>query len=336
MKTIILLLITLTVSIQLNGQCYPDRHNTNWYDGWISCETAPSPNSSNGDSHWILYDFNEAYELGQLHVWNTNDPANLDYGMREVSIDYSLDGTDWIHLGNYEFDQGSGKSTYEGFEGPHFEGALARYVLITGLSNYGGDCFGLSELRFAVQEATVQTDELSFLVDCSATEEGVLLAWTVDGSLDEVEYSIQRSADLENWTLLKTTEKYSLDEGKHTFHYIDNANVDGSAYYRLISRQNNGREKVSRPHFCSDKSLEARVYPNPMKEQADLEIISQEMDPIFLKVVDVFGRILYRHSFTPTSLTTSISLDGLPLLEGQYFILLRQGKIEMSLKVLKI
>lgn len=335
-KYLIIFLSLVFVMDQGYTQCYPDRHNTNWYDGWISCETAPNPNSVYGDSHWILYDFNETYELGQLHVWNSNDPAHLDYGMQEVSIDYSLDGQDWIHFGDFDWEMASGKSIYEGFEGPHFDGAVARYVLITGLSNFGGECFGLSELRFAVQESTVQTDELQFAVDCSASEEGVLLAWTVDGSLDEVVYDIQRSDNLEDWTLLKTTDKYSLGEGKHTFHYIDNEKVDGSAYYRLISRLKNGREEVSQAHFCSNRSLEARVYPNPMKDRGDLEITSQESDQVFLRVVDVFGRVLYKDSFTPTSLTTTLSLDGLTLQEGQYFIQLRQGDIERSLKLVKM
>lgn len=335
-KYIYLFLLSSFGFTQLSGQCYPDRHNTNWFDGWISCETAPNPNDSYADSHWILYDFKDTYELGQLHVWNSNDPSHLDYGMQDVSIDYSLDGIDWINLGNFSFEMASGKSIYEGFKGPNFNGALARYVLITGLSNYGGECFGLSELRFEVQESTVHTGELRFAVDCASTEEGVLLEWTVQGILDDVQYLIQRSDDAESWILLKTTEKFRLGEGTHTFHYIDNENIDGSAYYRLVSRQNDGREDVSNSHYCTNKQLEARVYPNPMPNQGNLEIISQESSTIFIQLTNVYGQILYEDSFVPTSLTSTISLDQLGLREGQYFIRVRQAEVQRSLKLIRM
>lgn len=334
-KHIFIIIWTVFVFVKGDAQCYPDRHNTNWFDGWISCETAPNPNDAYGDSHWILYDFKESYELGQVHVWNTNDPSNLDYGMQEVSIDYSVDGMEWIHMGNFFFDIGTGKSIYEGFEGPDFEGAVARYVLLTGLSNYGGACYGLSELRFAVQEFTVQTTDPKFLVDCAVTGKGVLLEWTVDGFLDGVEYSIERSLDLANWTLIKTTEKYTLGEGKHTFHYIDNGAIDAPAYYRLISRLEDGRKEISDAHYCLAKSLGARVYPNPMDDHAKLEITSQESSVVLVRIVDVFGRILLEESFVPASLTTSISLDEIGLKEGHYFIMVRQGDTEQNLKLIK-
>lgn len=336
-QNLIITLILLSFSANLAiGQCYPDRHNTNWFDGWISCETAPNPNSAYGDSHWILYDFNESYDLGQMQVWNSNDPSHLDYGMQEVAIDYSLDGIDWIQLGNYEFEIASGKSIYEGFQGPDFDGAYARYVLVTGLSNYGGECFGLSEIRIAVEESTVVTEEVSLDVDCTTSSEGVLLEWTVHGKLDGVQYLIERSEDRENWSRIKETEIIELEDGKHTFHYIDNGITDVSAFYRLISRMKDGREEVSKSHFCSREELEVRVYPNPMQEAAKLEIMTQGSELLNINITDVLGRVVYQDSFIPTSITTSIALDDLKLESGNYFINVRQGAVHRALKMIKI
>ena len=151
MKKIFLsLFVSAFLISETTAQCFPDRHNTTWFDGWVSCEEAESPNPERGMSHWIMYDFVYQYELGQVHLWNSNDPKNLDRGVKEMIVDYSIDGTNWTELGTYTFEMASGKTTYEGFDGPDFEGIEARYLLLTAKNNWGGDCVGFSEIRVQV------------------------------------------------------------------------------------------------------------------------------------------------------------------------------------------
>jgi len=142
------------ISIDVNAQCFENRHSSNWYDGWISCETAPNPNSDREASHWILYDLKSLYDLERTHFWNYNDVNNLNYGIQDVAIDYSVDGTTWSNIGTFTINQASGASTYEGEAGPDFGGVRAQYVLLTVLSTYGGHCAALSEVKFEAQEAS--------------------------------------------------------------------------------------------------------------------------------------------------------------------------------------
>ena len=152
MKKLILILILLLFWKSLQAQCFMNRHSTNWYDGWISCETSTNPNASHGNSHWIMYDFGFVYTLFETNFWNTNEPNNLDYGIQNYIIDYSVNGTTWVTLGSFTLNQASGSPTYEGEEGPNFGGIQARYILITPTSNYGGNCYGLSEVKFNLDE----------------------------------------------------------------------------------------------------------------------------------------------------------------------------------------
>lgn len=168
-KSIIFILFIILNIGKLHSQCHPDRHNTNWFDGWISCETATNPNSTRGDSHWILYNLNHKYKLGQMHVWNTNTPDFLEYGLKDVKIDVSDDGINWTEVGQFTFDKGLGLSTYEGFQGPNLDGFEAKFVLITALSNWGGDCFGLSEIKIDVN-GTVSNFMSPDNNDCIAAE----------------------------------------------------------------------------------------------------------------------------------------------------------------------
>ncbi len=133
------------------AQCYPDRHNTTWFDSWLSCETSENPNPAREASHWIAYNLNETKALGTLKMWNINAPEILDYGAKEIIIDYSVDGKEWIEYGRIQLNQASGKSTYEGEEILDFNNLEARHLLFTISENYGGECAGFSEIKIAVK-----------------------------------------------------------------------------------------------------------------------------------------------------------------------------------------
>lgn len=161
MKNIYLYITLFLVSgLQiLEAQCYPDRHSTNWFDGWVSCEPSANPISSYGETHWIMYDLGYNYVLNETQFWNANEPKHLDFGINEFNIDYSLNGVTWDKLGTFNLEQGSGSSTYQGSEGPNFNATKARYVLITPTSNFGGDCYGLSELKIAITDPFTVVEE---------------------------------------------------------------------------------------------------------------------------------------------------------------------------------
>lgn len=145
--TTITTFLICALAAHLPAQCFMDQHNCTWFDGWISCDQQASPNPARDNGHWIMYDFGQQYELFEMHVWNTNAPDHLDYGLQNVVIDISADGINWAEFGQYVFPQGTGDMRYEGTEVMHFDSANARYVLITAIDNYGGSCYGLSEIR---------------------------------------------------------------------------------------------------------------------------------------------------------------------------------------------
>lgn len=160
MKKLYLLFVLIISNWQNStAQCFENRHSTNWYDGWISCSTSANPKTSYGDTHWIKYDLGYTYTIYNTKFWNSNDPSHLDYGIMNYTVDYSLDGTTWTTLGNFIANQASGLPQYEGDFGPNFNGITARYILITPTSNYGGSCFGFSEILFNL-DGTLAIDEV--------------------------------------------------------------------------------------------------------------------------------------------------------------------------------
>ena len=154
-KTLLIAILTIATSANVLAQCFLDRHNTTWYDGWISCTASLNPNPVRGESHWIMYNLNYPYELHQMHIWNLNSPDYWADGMQDIVIDISTDGVSWTEVGEFQIPMADATSTYEGIDLYDFAGTEAQYVLITGLSNHGGSCFGLSEIRIDVTDEVV-------------------------------------------------------------------------------------------------------------------------------------------------------------------------------------
>lgn len=162
MKTLYsLLFFAAVITGSISAQCYPDRHNLTLSDGWVSCETTMSPNLARGDSHWIMYDLGAVYELGQSTIWNINNYLRQDDGMSRAILDLSLNGSTWTQVADFDIAKGPVSGTYEGVNGPDLTGNMARFILITGMSNHGGSCVGLSEFRVqATPASTVNITEV--------------------------------------------------------------------------------------------------------------------------------------------------------------------------------
>ena len=102
---------------------------------------------------WIQFEFDRVYKLDQMWVWNYNvmfEPT-LGYGLKDVTLEYSPDGSTWIVLGDFEFARATGKPSYACNTTIHLGGVAARSVRLIILSNCGGLTpaqYGLSEVRF--------------------------------------------------------------------------------------------------------------------------------------------------------------------------------------------
>ncbi len=123
-----------------------DLHSTATTAMWLSSSTGPEP-------VWIQYEFDRAYKLHELWVWNYNVELEsvVGYGFKDVAIEYSLDGTTWTLLKEAEFAQAPGANGYAHNTTVDLDGIMARYVRLTAKSNWSAvglkQC-GLSEVRF--------------------------------------------------------------------------------------------------------------------------------------------------------------------------------------------
>ena len=121
-----------------------DQHSTEESDMWLAT-------SVEGETLWIQYEFEKVLKLHELLVWNYNvifEPV-LGFGVKDVTIEYSVDGAAWTVLGDAELAQATAWSDYVANTVVDFGGVPARHVRLTVNGAYGTTGqYGLSEVRF--------------------------------------------------------------------------------------------------------------------------------------------------------------------------------------------
>jgi regulation of enolase protein 1 (concanavalin A-like superfamily) len=127
-----------------SGLSAADQHSTEPTDMWLSANGGAQPT-------WIQYQFDKVYKLDQVLVWNSNQMLEsvLGFGVKEATIEYSVDGATWTSLGNVEVAQASGDETCSP-DAVELGGIAAKFVKLTMVSNWAGMLpqYGLSEVRF--------------------------------------------------------------------------------------------------------------------------------------------------------------------------------------------
>ncbi|BDI34532.1 hypothetical protein CCAX7_65830 [Capsulimonas corticalis] len=111
---------------------------------------APSP-------AWVRFDFDHPVRFASLLIWNHNQPTLTDRGFRRTRIYGSADGATWISLTSSNVIEvpraNGGPSALPSIipnDSP--EQPLKSVIIAAEVEggNYGGDCYGLSAVRFGV------------------------------------------------------------------------------------------------------------------------------------------------------------------------------------------
>ena len=190
----------------LNAQ---DQHSISSMDMWLSgIPTGPV---------WIQYEFDKAYKLYEIQVWNSNQliESFIGFGTKEVAIETSTDGTSWTALGAVtQLERAPGRAGYTANTSIDMSGTVARYVRLNMVSAYGfTGQFGLSEVRFLAIPTFARNPQPASgaLVDTA----NVPLSWRV--GRDAAEHRVSLGTDATNLSLLGTVTDNRIQTGALDF-----------------------------------------------------------------------------------------------------------------------
>jgi hypothetical protein len=177
-----------------------DQHSAAGTDMWLAV-TAGS---------WIQYEFDKAYKLHAMQVWNSNQiiEAFIGFGVKEAIVETSIDGVTWTAVqGVPQFAQAPGAATYQANTTVDLSGMTAKYVKISPQSAYGttGQA-GLSEVRFSA----VPTNARELLPEDGSVIAGAEATLTWRGGREAASHQINLGTDPDNLTSIGTTPDVSF------------------------------------------------------------------------------------------------------------------------------
>ncbi|GAF67693.1 unnamed protein product, partial [marine sediment metagenome] len=179
------------------------------------------------------YEFDKVVKLHEMWVWNHNTMLELvlGLGIKEVTIEYSVNGTDYTTLGaTHEFARGTGAAGYAHNTTVDLEGVAAKYVKLTPNSNWGGilEQYGLSEVRFF--SIPVFAREPSPDSGATDVDVDVTLGWRAgrDAAKHDVYLSTDEQAVIDGnvpvSTVTEASYSTSIDVGSTYYWRIDEVN----------------------------------------------------------------------------------------------------------------
>ena len=245
---------------------------------WLSSLSGVQPT-------WIEFQFDKAYKLHQMWVWNSNDSVELSigFGFKDVSIEYSINGTDYTTLGTtHQFARAPGTLGYAHNTTVDLSGVGAKYVRLTVNSNWGGllPQYGLSEVRFFY----IPVHAREPYPDSGATDvnRDVVLGWRAgrEAAKHDVYVSIDEQA-VANGTAAVTTVTetsygpLSLDLGK--------------TYYWRVDEVNEAETPATWQGDIWDFRAQEYFVVDDFESYNDLDPTDPESNRIFLTWLDGYG-----------------------------------------------
>ncbi len=230
-------------------------------------------------SVWLKYEFDKIYQLYEMWVWNYNAEFEdlLGFGLKDVTIEYSENGTDWTALGDFEFAQGPGLDGYAHNTTVDFGGLAAKYIRITANSHWGGlPQYGLSEVRFFYRP--VHARQPNPVSGQTGVTPDAVLSWRAgrEAASHELYFSNDMQAVIDGTAFIDTVSQSSYD--------ISSLDLElGKTYYWKINEVNEAE---------SPSSWEGDVWSFTLAEYLivdDFEGYDDLCNRIFYTWIDGFG-----------------------------------------------
>jgi hypothetical protein len=245
---------------------------------WLSDMTGPQPS-------WIEFEFDNIHKLHELWVWNSNDSLEpmIGFGLKDVTIEYSANGTDYATLGTtHEFARAPGAPDYAHDTTIDMGGVPAKYVRLTANSNWGGILpqYGLSEVRFLHIPVSARNPN----PDSGATgvAPDVVLGWTA--GREAVTHDVYVSAD-EQAVIDGTAPVATVAETSYGPLALDL----GVAHYWKVNEVNEAETTTTWESTIWSFTTNDHIVVDDFESYNDLDPADPESKRIFNVWIDGFG-----------------------------------------------
>ena len=106
---------------------------------------------------WVRFDFAKPQSFEKILIWNHNQANLTDRGFRKTKILGTVDGTAWLPLAELELPRANGQAATATTVVVSAKQPL-KAVVIAADSNWGGNVYGLSEVKFVSSKDVAEAD----------------------------------------------------------------------------------------------------------------------------------------------------------------------------------
>lgn len=98
--------------------------------------------------NYIVFDLKGTYPVSTMNVYNYNEASNTKNGLKDVTISTAVEYGKWEKLQDVTLKEADGSNKLSATDKISFNDKVARFIKVDMKSNYGGDKYGLSAVRF--------------------------------------------------------------------------------------------------------------------------------------------------------------------------------------------
>ena len=216
------------------------------------------------------------------------------------------------------------------------------YIILVNTFNNGGACpqpnvsvtFG-GTAGISCNPPIVLGDEKILL---SGINEGNrnYLSWQVEDEQNTSHYSVERSKNGTEWSVLGVRASHKSSTGSEYYMY-DEAPHTPFTYYRVKQISVNGEEKSSEIITISTGDIGefwvSELFPNPTSEEVSFQYQANDDDvPVNVEVYNTIGQLVVAESFNIQNMT-GVTIATSRLAIGTYHVRISQGELETVKKL---
>lgn len=270
-----------------------------------------------GSSNGVSVDYIGTALMGPQAAFSITDACGPD-NVAGVSATYPNAVAGWT----FSWDWGDGSGATTGTTATHTYAASGSYTISLTVT----DPLGCTATQILSTSCTLPIELISF--DGEVIEEDVHLKWQTASETNNDYYTVERSTDGINYHMLGLVDAAGNSNISSNYSFIDASPFQGRNYYRLKQTDYDGRFVRYDPILIENNSDDIlfSAYPNPANEIINISYSSDISKPVFIKMTDMNGKIIYRTALQP-GLSGSINwrIETETIGSGIYMIYCTQG-----------
>ena len=206
-------------------------------------------------------------------------------------------------------------------------------IFILVIDGEAGECAAVSIIPFGT---ALPVELLNFEV--AKVGDVSELSWLTASETNNDFFAIERSVDGVNFEEIGTVDGNGTTTSTSYYSFTDQSPVEGVNYYRLRQVDYDGSYEYSDIKWVEFSGSEGAisVFPNPFKNEIQVNMEVAEAGQVELRLTDVVGRVIYSEVLNVTAggTTVKIELDD-RLSKGVYLLDVNGAGYEEVIKVVK-